>query len=297
MPVYVALALGAALCFSLNAIWSKIASTHAVRDRNTLVYTSFLLQLPFLPLLLIAGPLQDPRPAALSLFAFALTFYVGNFSVLTALFHYDVSAFHPFFHFQTIFSVGLAYLVLGEVFPPRTYLWIAGIIIGGVLVGLDDRFRPRALFSRVFLIFLIGIFFYALSDIFAKKTLAVLNVWSLRLWGGLLIFLLAALHLRLRGLVQPVSPVQRRPVLIAVFFAFVATLLLYAAFSYNITLSQPLAMFGSLFTLLISIVLSRFKPGFLERVSPRTYAIRAVGVLLMLTAAVLLSLDIFSTSS
>ena len=290
VPVYVLLALGAALCFSLNAVSSKIAATHAVRDRNTLVYLSFLLQLVFVPFLLLLSPLQDPRPVAGLLVAFALTFYVGNFCILTALYRYDVSVFHPFFHFQTIFSVGLAYLLLGERFPAQTYLWIAGIIVGGLLVGMDERFRPHALFSRAFLVFLAGIFAYALSDIIAKKTLAVLDVWNLRLWSALLIFGIAAVHLRLRGVVQPVVRAQRRPVVVAVFFGFVASLFLFQAFSYNITVSQPLAMFGSLFTLLISFGLSRFRPGFLEHVSRRTYAVRAVGVLLMLSSAILLSL-------
>ena len=74
MPIYVPLALAAALFFSLNAIWSKITSKHAIPDRNTLVSYFHLLGLIFLPVLLLFSKLQNPLPALWPLTVFTLTF-------------------------------------------------------------------------------------------------------------------------------------------------------------------------------------------------------------------------------
>lgn len=56
MPIYILLALSAALFFSLNAIWLKLTSKHAIADRNTLVSYFHITGLVFLPLLLVLTP-------------------------------------------------------------------------------------------------------------------------------------------------------------------------------------------------------------------------------------------------
>lgn len=285
MPIYILLALSAALFFSLNAIWLKLTSKHAITDRNTLVSYFHITGLIFLPLLLLLTKLQNPMPALWPLAMFTLTFFLGNFIILTIVFRYDISVLHPFFHFQSIFSVGLAWLVLGEVFPRQTYVWIALIIVGGFLVSLDERTRPSALLSKHFLLFLLGILAFAVSDIYAKKTLAFLDFYNLKFWSGLA---LPAIALLVAPPQQTIRQRQAKPLFFTALSFFLGTLLLFSAFSYNVTISQPLAMFGSLFTLLISIVISRIKPDLLENHTIKVYTIRAIGIALMLGTTMIL---------
>jgi len=289
MPLYLILALSAAFCYSLNAVWLKIASKYAVRERNLLIFYSYLIGVSFLPIIALLTKIQNPLSGVVPLFLFSLAYFLGNYFVTTVLFRYDISVLHPFFHFQTIFSVSFAFIFLGEKFPLSTYFWILLIIVGGFLVGLDEKFRPKAIVSKNFLIFLIGIFFYAFSDIFAKKTMEFINFYNLKFWSSIILPIIGLSLISSMGENIKISKSQIMLVLISGFFGFAAHLFLFNAFSYNITLSQPLAMFGSLFTLLISASLSRIKPKFLEHHTPKVYFLRGLGIILMLSAAMMIS--------
>lgn len=290
MPIYVILALAAAFCYSLYAIWLKITSKYALKERNSLIFYTYLVGTAFLPIILLSTKIQNPLNGIIPLFLFCIAFFLGNFFVTTVLFRYDISVLHPFFHFQTIFSVSLAFLFLQERFPSSTYSWILLIIIGGVLVGIDEKFRLKAIVSKNFLIFLIGIFFYALSDIFAKKTMEFMSFYNLKFWSSLILPFMGLSLIPGAGKNIKISKQQVLAVLILGFFGFIAHLFFFNAISYNITISQPLAMFGSLLTFLISFGLSRIKPEFLEYHTAKIYALRGIGVLLMLSAAIMISL-------
>lgn len=287
MPA-VAFALLAALCFSLNALWGKFASRHAVTDRAAFVFLFSLASVLFLPLVLLRG-VQNPLPAFVPLLAFAAAFFLGQWFTTYALFSFDVSILQPFFHFQSILSVGLAFLILGERFPLQAYLWILGIVVGGILVGIDESWRPRALRSRAFAVLLLGLACFAVSDILANRTLQILDVLSFKFWGVLLVFIFSC------GLLPRAWPNLRvsfhhsRPLLISSAFFFLATLFLFRAFADNVTLTQPIAMLGSLFTFLAAVLLARIRSGLLEAHAGRVYAVRALGVLLMLSSAIFLA--------
>lgn len=290
MPLYVILALSAAFCFSLNGIWAKIASKHTVKNKHALLFYYYLTGFLLAPFVFFFTKIQNPLDGLLPLILFSLTFFIGNFFFYTSLFKYDISILQPFFHFQTIFSVSFAFLFLGERFPTPTYFWILLIIIGGFLVSLNEKLKPAALLSRNFLPFILCIFFFALSDLFARKTMYFMDFYNLRFWSAFIFLIFGLIFIPLAGSQIKISVKQYSPVLVAGIFFFVAYLLFLKAISYNITISQPLAMFGSLFTLLISIGLSKFKPEFLEHHSTKTYALRGLGVLLMLSAAIAISL-------
>lgn len=287
MPIYITLALTAAVFFSLNAITSKLVLKHAIKSQNDVIFYGNLSMLIFLPLLLFLTPLQNPLPGFWPLLLFSITFFIGVYFDVMALFRYDVSVLHPLFHFQTIFSVLFAFLFLGESYPFQSYFWIGFIIIGGFLVGVDEKFRLKAILSKNFLYFLVAIFFFALSDIFVKKTTVYMNVYNLKFWSILLLFIFSL----------PLIPILKQKrvfanvaiLTIPNFFAFVGTVALFTAFSYNVTLAQPIGMFGSLFTLIISALLSTIKPEFLEHHPARVYVTRAIGVVLMLFAAIMIS--------
>ncbi len=289
MPIYVLFALAAALCFSLNAITSKLVSKHMIKSTLAFVVLSHFLNLPYLPVLAGISKIRFPFAGLMPLFLFSATFFIGGLFIVAVLYRYDISILHPFFHFQTIFSVGLAYLVLGERYPLSIYFWIILIIIGGVLVGTNDNLKPNILFSKNFLLFITGIFFLACSDIFVKQTLAYMDVYNLKFWSSIILIILAAFLLPFVKENLFIGRDKFTALFIAGFFGFLGTIFLFSAFSYNITITQPLAMFGSLLTLLISIAVSQVKPEFLEHYSAKVYMIRLIGVVLMLISAIMVS--------
>lgn len=291
MPIYVLLALSAALCFSLGGVLAKVASKYAIKNKYALLFYFYLTGLLLTPSVFALDKISNPLPAINFIFPFCLAFFAGNFFIYTVLFKYDISILQPFFHFQTIFSVLFAFLFLGEIFPPSTYLWILLIIIGGFLVGMNERLSLDAIFSKKFLIFLAGIFFYALSDIFAKKTMSTLNFYNLKFWGNIILSIMALTFIPLAKKEIRISTKQYLPIFVSGIFGFTAHLFFFNALSCNITISQPLAMFGSLFTFLISAVLSRIRPEFLEYHPLRIYTLRGIGILLMLSAAIMISLS------
>lgn len=292
LPPFVLFSFTAAFFFSLTGITAKLNTKYAFANPFRLVLVLSLTSLLFLPLFPLASPLQEPRAAALPLLFFSLTYFLATVLDYLAIYQLDASIFQPFFHFQTIFTTTLAYLFLGETFRNTVYLWIFLIIVGGLLVGYDERLQHRALLKKPVLILLISLIFYALSDIFAKKTMVFLNFWNLRFWS---LLTLAALSLSLlpfaRGK-QKIGAPQLGPVVLLSLFGLTASLFLFRAYTYNVTISQALGMFGSLFTVVIAATLSRFKPEFLEHHPPKVYLFRGVGVLLMLLGATLITLNI-----
>lgn len=290
IPVYIILALAAAFFFSLTGILAKLSSKYAIKNPHALLFYLYPAGLLFLPIIPALSKLQNPLPAFPPLLLFSSAFFIASVFLYIALFSLDASVFQPFFHFQTIFTATFAYLFLGETFKSSTYAWIAVIIVGGILVGVDEKLKLKALLQKPFFLLMTSFVFFALSDILAKKTLIFLDFWNLRFWSSALLAVMGLSLLPLgRGHLK-VSPRQLLPVFGIAFFGFLASLLLFKAYTFNVTLSQAFGMFGSLFTLIIAVILSRFRPGFLEYHPPKIYLLRAFGVSLMLFASIMITL-------
>lgn len=290
MPIYILLAFAAAFFFSLNAIFAKLTSKYAITKRNYFLFYFALSQLLFLPIIFFITDIQNPVSGLVPLLLFSVMFFIGNYFIITVLFRYDISILQSFFHFQTVLSVLFAYLFLGEIFPLKSYFYIVLIIIGGFIVGIDEKLSFKAILSKNFLLFLCGIFFFAMSDIFAKETTKYMDAYNLKFWGTIIVFIIS---LSLTPFIEKEIKISTKKFLsitLVSFFTFIATLLLYRAFSYNITISQPIGMFGSAVTFLIAVVLSIIKPGFLEYHPKKIYAIRGIGLILMLYSAIMISI-------
>lgn len=292
MPAYVPLALLAAFLYSLAAIVAKVTTKYKISNVFSLIFWLNTTGLIFAPILwLKAGGIQNPLIILWPLVVLVISFQLALVLMWHVLYTMDVSVLHPLFNLQTVFVAILAFLILGERFAPLVYFWIFLIITGGMLVTYNEKVHLRGFFSREVVLMIVVIFLFAITDITAKQALkAGLDPWNLRAWTILGVGLLSLPLALFAKRSLKVSLGQIWPLPLYSLFQFSAIISMYYAFLSNVTISQALGMFGSLFTFLIVIFASRFYPKWLEHHPIKVYLVRGIGTVLMVFAAVMISL-------
>lgn len=290
MQGYVFLSLLAAFFYSLAGISGKIATKHKIENIYSLLFWLNVSALLFVPFLwLKADAVQSPLIAAKPLLIFLATFCAAAYLGWKLMYVLDISVMQPLFNAQSIFVTVLAFFLLGEKFSPAVYASIGLIVFGSVLISYEEKFSWRSFINKnIFLMFAVLIMF-AISDIYVKKALqAGLDVWNFKAWSALGVALVFFPCYFLAGKNRKISFDQLKPLLANNLFIFMAHLSVFYAFQSNVTVSQALAMFGSLFTLLIVAGLSRAYPRLLEHHSGKVYAVRALGSAIMIGAVMLI---------
>jgi len=291
MRNYILLSLLAAVSFAISGIFNKLASKHAIKERWPLLFYYYVTFFPFALLIPFIAKLEFPAGNWLTLFLYSFFFFLGNICFFTAIFKTDVSVLAPFFQLQAVFIAILAFLFLGERFPITNYLWIALILAGVVLVSLDERMTLKSFFRKKTLLIIFMQFFHALANLYAGFALKAMDFWNLNLWSTVassffvLLFVPLLAEFKLK-----VSFKQLKPLLIVNFFSFIGATSLFAAFQTNLTISSAISMLTAPIVLFISVILSKFRPEFLEHHTAKVYVVRTIGIMLILLAALKISL-------
>src|SRR3989344_269930 len=139
---YVVLSLIAAFCFGMGTIISKIASKHTLHNWQQ-VWTYFILTYSPLPslLALFIGKIYWPQLGIVALGLNSLFFVIALALFFRGLLTVDASVATPFFQLQSAVIVILAFLFLGERFPPTTYMWLIVLVAGSIIVSIDEKLR------------------------------------------------------------------------------------------------------------------------------------------------------------
>lgn len=293
MPSYVVFSLIAATGFAVAGIVNKLASKYAITERWSLLFWYYFTFIPFALLIPLTVSIVVPATIGLWLliFGYSVCFLLGNICFFTAVFKTDASVFSPFFQLQAAFLALLAFIFLDERFPVSNYLWMGVILVGAVLVAIDERMSLKSFFSKAILLILAMQFFHAGSNLFAGLVLRFTDFWNLTWWSTVVSTILVVLFISaVNGLRVRVSIKQLRPMFMVNALSFVAALSLFRAFQENVTISGVLSLLTGPITFLIVVALSRRKPEFLEHHSAKVYAIRSVGVVLTLVGAILVSI-------
>ena len=196
-----------------------------------------------------------------------------------------------FSNFKPAFITILAFLFLGERFPLSNYLWIGLILVGAILVSLDERMTVKTFFRKTILLIILMQFFHALSNLYAGFALKTMDFWNLTFWSTIIsTLLILVLVPPLARFKLKVSFTQLKPLFAVNFFSFIGATSLFAAFQTNLTISSAISLLTAPIVLFISILLSKFQPEFLEHHSGKVYLIRPIGVILILFGAIKISL-------
>lgn len=291
MSRYILFSFLAAVSFAVAGVFNKIASKHAIKERWPLLFYYYVTFFPFVLLIPLITRVQIPSGSWLTLFFYSLWFFLGNICFFTAIFQTDASVFAPFFQLQAAFIAALAFFFLGERFSLVNYFWIGLILIGAILVSLDERMSLKAFFRKAILLVILMQFFHALSNLYAGFALKAMDFWNLTFWSTVTsAFFVLLLVPPLAKFKLGVSFNQLKPLLVVNFFSFIGVASLFAAFQTNLTISSAISLLTAPIVLLISVFLSKFRPEFLEHHTAKVYLLRGLGVALILFAALKISL-------
>lgn len=236
MPTYMLFSIIAAFAFAFSSIVNKITSRHILKDKWMLLFYYYITYIPFVFLIPFLGKIYLPTDWAV-LFFYSLSFFIGNVLFFTAIFRIDASTFAPFFQLQSVFIVILAFLFLGERFPISNYLWILSIIIGAVLISIDESVSLKFFFKMAIFLIILQQFFHALSNIFAGFTLKTIDFWNLNFWSSIIsLILVITVAPLLSKFNLKVSIKQLTPLFATNFFSFIDASSLFYAFQTNLAI-------------------------------------------------------------
>jgi drug/metabolite transporter (DMT)-like permease len=291
MPKYILLSFLAAISFAIAGVFNKFASKHSIKERWPLLFYYYVTFFPFIVLIPFLAKLRFPFDSLPTLIIYSLFFFLGNICFFTAIFKTDASVFAPFFQLQAAFVALLAFLFLGERFAATNYLWIGLILIGAVLVSLDEKMSLKSFFQKAILYVILMQLFHAVANLYAGFALKTMDFWNLTFWSTFTsaIFVFAFVPFMAKFKLK-VNLSQLKPLLVVNFFSFIGATSLFAAFQTNLTISSAISLLTAPIVLLISVVLSKFRPDFIEHHSGKVYLIRTVGIILILLAALKISL-------
>ena len=291
MQSYIVLSLIAALCFSMTSIFNKLASKHGIKERWLLLFYYYITYFPYILIIPFLAPIKIPAdwfPLVLQ----SVFFFLGNICFFTGIFKIDASSIAPFFQLQAVFVGILAWLFLGERFPMINYFWLVIILSGVVLVSLNERMSLKAFLQKAVWLIILMQFFHAISNFFAGLALKKIDFWNNGFWTTIISTILVCTvvlakvkrHLK-------VNFSELKYLFIAAFFSFIGATSLYAAYQTNVTVSTILSLLTAPVVLVVSMILSRYKPEFLEHHPLKIYLIRAVGIAIVLLGVVKISVS------
>lgn len=288
---YILFSFLAAFGFALANLSNKFASKHKISNNWVLLFYYYLTIIPFLFLLPLIFNVTIPTSGWSYIFLYAVAFFIGNIFFTIAIYKLDVSTFAPFFQLQTAFIAILAFIFLKERFPLENYLPIAIMVLGSILVSMDEGISFKSYLKLATLLIIFQQLFHGFSNLFAGFALKSMNSFTFIFWGDLIASLLVLSIIPFVGIKKlKVSFSQVKPLFLGSLFSTIAATSLFTAFQTNVTISSALALLTSPIVLLLTILTSTFRPDLLEHHTRKVYIIRAIGVVAILLSALKLSL-------
>lgn len=290
-PSYILLSVVAAVLFGLDGLLNKFTTKHKINNHNSMMFYfcafSFIYAFVLLPLV---KSLSIPAPAILPLVSLSLAFLAGAYCFYAGIYSTDASSFAPFFQLQTVFIVILAYVFLGERFPVSNYLWITLVLLGAMVVGVEESFKWRAVFHKGFFLLFAMQVLHAFSNLFVGMALNYIDPYQILFWEYLLMGLfLIPFYLMTRPPLN-FSLKSLLPLAIASWSSSTGAVFLYKAFETNLTLSSVISLLTAPFVLIVTIIASRFRPDLLEHHTRKVYLVRVLGLVIILVGVLKISL-------
>lgn len=288
---YITYSVIAAVCFAISQVLSKVLSKHSIENRDSLM-AYFLLStasfalflLPFVPLELPSFELMKTLLPGVGLFL------LGYYFFYTGIFQTDASSFAPLFQLQAGFVALFAYLVGIEQFSLGSYVWIALMAIGAMIVSYHEKMTLGSFFNRgIFFILLMQVC-HAASNIFVSWSLDITTPLQFLFWEYVVIAGVFAAFFLIKRPKMSYSLPQIAPMFLSSYIVALGVIALFQAFTENLTISSVIGLLSSPIVFLISVLASKLNPAFLEHHSGKVYTIRAVGLIVILVAAVQLTL-------
>lgn len=207
----------------------------------------------------------------------------------------DISRFVPLFALKTIFTTLLAFVFLGEAFPWVVYLGISLIVLGAVIISIEDptaglaglRFQSRSVLALA----LLAACVFALIYTSLKGLTAQTSVWSLLFWigvGGTVVTLDFALLKRAE--VFGIRPSGQGSLIVNGGLSAVAFFVFTQAVALGpVSLVAAIVNLDAVLVFVGAVALSRLVPAAIEDdISPTSLAQKGVATVLIIGGGVLI---------
>lgn len=276
------------LAYALSIISAKLTSKYAISNPWFFNFVLTLLSLFFtLPIALFnhVGMPKVWDMIIIAAFFNALWFIFYTF----ANYRLDVSVLSPLYNFRTIFTILFSALLLGERLNSEQFIYFIIIFIGGIFSSLDEKFQLRSFFTSSILIGIFGMLFLSLNNVFVKKVLLSNGFWEGTLWMIITtqVMLLATFPLFMKD-IRKTSFKQINPLIITALFSVLGNICFNYAYKINVSITSLIAAVPA--SMILAFLFSVFAPKLLEKHTPKVYAIRFTGAIIMIAAALKLSL-------
>jgi transporter family protein len=185
------------------------------------------------------------------------------------------------------FVAVLAALFVGEIFPPKSYLGIALMILGSILISYKRNNVKQLIPASLIVILIATNFAYSLD-----QTLSKISLNQISFWPFLMMFMFGRFLVAFPGLATPsvrsqfsleVRRLGRKFAFTLAVGSVMWTLAIisffYAASLGPITLVSTTALISPLFTLLFAILITKYLPRILtEEIARMTIALKLVAI-------------------
>lgn len=223
-----------------------------------------------------------------NIFLTGLFFTIASCFYIFANYNLDVSTFSPLLNLQSIIVVFLGVMFLGESLNELQYIFIAMMIVGGILVTFDEKFSFKNIFSFGVMMVFATMCALALMIFFMKKSLLQSDYWTVNLWYYLIATTLMALTLP--WFYKDIKNLQKSNlfyVLAAAIAGAIGNFAANKAYASNISISNAIVHLPA--SGILVMLLALIYPKFLEQHKWQVYAARLAGIILIVWAGIKLT--------
>ncbi|MBI9045084.1 MAG: EamA family transporter [Anaerolineaceae bacterium] len=282
---YQLIALASAFIFSLVILIGKYITTHIVEDHNSFFFWTYTPVLPFVFLIPLRFGFQLTQEMILPLLICTLLLTIGQYFFARGIFTVDASVISPLFQLQSGFILIFATFFLGEKHELLTYSFLLLMLLGTILVSITDKTHLKG-FLQIGVLYIIGMqIFHAGANVAVGFALRYTTTWQVLFYTFVLNSIISGIFILVKKVPITFQPAKIKWLFARSFLLLIATSLLYTAFETNISVSSAIGLLSSPIVFSISVILGLFFPSFLEKQSPKTYLIRAAGMLMILYSA------------
>lgn len=217
------------------------------------------------------------------LYALSGLFYI------TAISKLDISTISPLYNFQIAFAVILAGIFLHEQLGFLQYVLIGIIFFAGIFTTIDERLKIKSFFKWPVLLAVLGSACYALSGIFINKAVSENSYWTVALWTPCITQLV--LLTTIPFFRHEIKRISLKPIFAIILigaFDTLGTLAAIRAYATNVAVSATIISLP--ISLFLAVLFSAVLPDLLEKHTVKVYAIRVISAIVMIIAALKLSL-------
>lgn len=277
----------ASLFYGLEVVSTKLLSKHEIKNPWLLnfSYSGVMLVLT-VPLAIYFHAGMPQR--WVSIIWTGVFWAMANIFYIFTLYKLDITTATPLFNFRIVFTVILAQLFLKEWLNPLQFWLIILVLVGGVLVTLDERLSRRSMISWGTALAVLAMIAFSIEAIFINRAIAENGFWTVTLWSVAITQVLFCLTLpKFAAEVKTVASKQWLFILCVAVFDLVGVLAANTAYAKNVSISSAIITLP--LSAVMAVLVSLVAPKFLEKHTLKIYLIRFVGAALMVYAGIKLS--------